>query len=110
MKKLLLLFSVCISSIAGYATHLMGGQMTSRNLGGLTYEITLTAYRDTLGIPMYPTTTFHYTDMAATWNQDNIVILSPAVPFGNGVEEYTYIDTITFPASGSYDVWYEDCC
>lgn len=109
-KNLLAILCVVLSSASAFATHLMGGQITSKNIGGLTYEVTLTAYRDTLGIPMYLTTTFHYSDLGGAWTQDNIVDLSPAVPFGNGVEEYTYIDTITFPAAGSYDVWYEDCC
>jgi hypothetical protein len=110
MKKLLLLVSVCILSLTGKATHLMGGQITSRNLGGLTYEVTLTAYRDTLGIPMYPTTLFNFSDAAATWSQVDVVSLNGPVVFGNGVEEYTYIDTIIFPAAGSYSVWFEDCC
>ncbi len=111
MKKNLLVLLLCIISYApSFASHLMGGQITSRNLGGLSYEVTLTAYRDTLGVPMYLTTTFHYTEVGGTWIQDKVINLSAPVNFGNGVEEYTYIDTITFPAAGTYDVWYEDCC
>ena len=111
MKKNLLAIALLFMSSTGlFASHLMGGQITSRNIGGLTYEVTLTAYRDTMGIPMYPTTIFHFTDAAATWSQDDIVNLSAPSTFGNGVEEYTYTDTITFAAAGSYDVWYEDCC
>lgn len=109
-KNLLVIAFLLLGSVTSFATHLMGGQMTSRNLGGLTYEVTLTAYRDTLGIPINLFATFHYTDLAATWSQDNNVDVSAPVSFGNGVEEYTYIDTITFPAAGSYDVWFEDCC
>lgn len=109
-KNLLVIACLLFSSASSFATHLMGGQITARNLGGLTYEVTLTAYRDTLGIPMYLTTLFHYTETGGTWALDKTINLSAPAYFGNGVEVYTYTDTITLPASGSYDVWYEDCC
>ncbi len=111
MKKNLLFIALLVMSCScTFATHLMGGQMTSRNIGNLTYEVTLTAYRDTMGVPMTTLTTFYYTDLAGTWTQNNMVYAAAAVNFGNGVEEYVYTDTITFPAAGNYDVWYEDCC
>ena len=111
MKKQLL-FTICllISGIAAQASHLMGGQMTSRNIGGLTYEVTLTAYRDTLGVPMYTTATINYNDTSVVPFASHIVPVSPAFAFGNGVERYTYVDTITFAASGTYNMWWEDCC
>ena len=62
MKKLILLFAFVFTTIQMQASHLMGGQMTSKNIGGLTYEVTLTLYRDTLGIPMYQTETINYLD------------------------------------------------
>ena len=111
MKRKLLVFALLVlSSVGSYASHLMGGQITSRNIGGLTYEVTLTAYRDTLGIPINTISTFHFADANSAWMQDDIVNLSAPSVFGNGVEEYTYTDTITFPASGTYQIWYEDCC
>jgi hypothetical protein len=110
MKKLLL---CCFILLMGWnqssATHLMGGQVTSLNIGGLTYQITLTAYRDTLGIPMYTSASFHY-ENANGFNQVNTVPVSVPTVFGNGVEMYKYIDTITFPDSGTYNIWFEDCC
>ncbi len=109
MKKLLLVLFVCTLATTSRATHLMGGQMTSLNIGGLTYEVTITAYRDTLGINMAAIATFNYSG-PGSWTQTDYVHLSAPTVFGNGVEEYTYIDTITFPASGSYSLWYEDCC
>ena len=52
MKNLyLILLSILITS-GTYATHLMGGEVTARQMHDSTYEITLTTYRDTLGIPM----------------------------------------------------------
>jgi hypothetical protein len=110
MKKLVLF---CFILLMGWnqasATHLMGGQVTSLNIGGLTYQITLTAYRDTMGIPMYLQTQFHY-ENATGFNQVNLVNASPMTVFGNGVEMYKYVDTITFPDSGNYNIWFEDCC
>ncbi|MCX6292487.1 MAG: T9SS type A sorting domain-containing protein [Bacteroidetes bacterium] len=110
MKKLLLVLFVCMIALTSRASHLMGGQMTSRNIGGLTYEVTVTAYRDTLGVPMYTTATFHYSDSSGAWSAVRTINLNGPVVFGNGVEEYSYVDTITFTAAGNYSMWYEDCC
>ena len=110
MKRFILGLLILMFSNTSKATHLMGGQMTSRNIGGLTYEITLTAYRDTTGITMYPSTDFNFSDSGGTWTQTDHVAMNGPVSIGNGVEEYTYVDTITFPSSGNYSMWYEDCC
>lgn len=109
MKKLLLVVLTIVLSYSAQASHLMGGQMTSRNIGGLTYEVTLTLYRDTVGIPMYTTAAVNYSD---TSGYDSTRIVSVSAPFniGNGVERYTYTDTITFPAAGNYSIWWTDCC
>ncbi len=109
MKRIFLSLCICFFYFSSSATHLMGGQMTSRNIGGLTYEVTLTAYRDTLGIPMYLQATINYSDTNG-FTATHIVPVSTPVQYGNGVEEYKYIDTITFPASGEFTMWWEDCC
>lgn len=110
MKKQLL-FTICllISGIAAQASHLMGGQITSKNVGGLTYEITLTIYRDTLGIPVDPSYVINYSDTSGV-NLTATAITPGPIVFGNGVEKYVYTGTITFLASGTYDVWFENCC
>jgi len=109
MKKILLSATLCIFGYVSQATHLMGGQMTSLNIGGLTYQVTLTAYRDTLGIPMYPTAMITYSDITGFYLQ-HVVNCSPPTNYGNGVEMYTYVDTVTFPVAGDYTMWWEDCC
>lgn len=110
MKKLVLSLLVLCSGITTLrATHLMGGQITSANIGGLTYEVTFTAYRDTMGIPMDPSATIFYSDSSG-FSAIHIVAYQPAVNIGNGVEMYKYIDTITFPASGNYHIYWESCC
>ncbi len=84
--------------------------MTAKNIGGLTYEVTLTVYRDTVGIPINTSTTIYYSDTSGIPFATNTVPVVGPFSFGNGVETYYYIDTITFPSSGNYSMWYEDCC
>lgn len=112
MKKLLLLLLV-VFSLQTQATHLMGGQMTSQNTGGLSYQITLTLYRDSLGVPMGTTQLITYTDSTG-----NFVIGSHYVNYdpllttniGNGVERYVFVDTITFPFAGKFKASTSNCC
>lgn len=95
------------------ASHLMGGQLTSQNTGGLSYQITLTLYRDSLGVPMATTQLITYTDSTG-----NFVIGSHYVNYdptlttniGNGVERYIFTDTITFPFAGKFKAFTENCC
>src|SRR3954466_5873055 len=42
---------LCSSTKQAFATHSMGTDLTYKCLGGNTYEITLTFYRDCFGIP-----------------------------------------------------------
>ncbi len=109
MKTKLLVLVLLIVGLKAQATHLMGGQITSRNIGGLTYEVTLTVYRDTVGVPIYSVATFNYSDTSGVILSDTAAV-SPALSIGNGVEQYQYIDTVTFPAAGNYTVSYTDCC
>lgn len=109
MKKILLSIALCIFCYVSNATHLMGGQMTSLNIGGFTYQVTLTAYRDTLGIPINLFANITYSDVNGFYVQHSVPCSAPT-SYGNGVEMYTYVDTITFPDSGDYTMWWEDCC
>jgi len=115
MKKLLLLLLSVVFTLQTQASHLMGGQMTSKNIGGLTYEITLTLYRDTLGIPMSATQIIAYTDSTGNYvntfpshtiNYDS----SLTINIGNGVERYIFKDTVTFPYIGKFRASMENCC
>ena len=86
MRKLLLLIFCFFSLLTAKASHLMGGQITSRNIGGLTYEVTLTLYRDTLGIPMYTTANVEYFDSLSMPLMVRVVPMGPPTAIGNGVE------------------------
>ncbi|MBK8847220.1 MAG: T9SS type A sorting domain-containing protein [Bacteroidetes bacterium] len=110
MKKLLLVICAFGLIVQTNATHLMGGQITSQNIGGLTYAITLTVYRDTNGIPMSPVQILNYYDNLSNPIGTNTVPQAGMSNFGNGVEEYVFLDTITFPSSGDYTIIWEDCC
>ena len=110
MKKLLLLSCLFFVTLSGFATHLMGGQLTSRQLSGLTYEITLTLYRDTVGINIADSMNIEITHLVSGNTISFYTPHSGAVNFLNGVEEYTYIDTVTLPTIGYYEIYWTNCC
>lgn len=89
---------------------MMGGQLTARQLSGLDYEIKLTLFRDTTGIPIATTASIKITDLATSTTTTITTPHSGAQAFLNGVELYDYIDTITFPGAGEYSITREECC
>lgn len=116
MKKLILLFAVLgIALVPAKATHLMGSQIVSTHISGYTYQIKLTTYRDTLGIPMATSADFHINGIGNAFNttistgQDaNSGNLMPLYPYG--VEIYYFTDTVTFPDTGTYEITWSNCC
>ncbi|MEY3342474.1 MAG: hypothetical protein RL090_158 [Bacteroidota bacterium] len=113
MKKAFLLLSFTLLSFSSISSHLMGGQITARNIGGLNYEITLTLYRDTLGIPISPGAQIDFIDAVTNIQLVGLTIYptcQPAIGMGNGVEKYIYTDTVTFPYAGSFIAFYSTCC
>jgi len=110
MKKLLLSLFLGLYFTSSMGSHLMGGQITARNLGGLTYEVTLTLYRDTLGIPMYATALVYYFDSLSMPLMVRTVPVGAPTSIGNGVEKYSYVDTVTFPNAGTFRAHFYDCC
>ena len=125
MKKFLLFILAVSFSISSYSTHLMGGQITATYLSsdstGVHYALDLTAYRDTIGIPMGINAIFQVSvmDTSGNWNPLFISTVSYDTSSGNlflpvqsvyGVEVYIYQDTITLPDSGYYQISYTECC
>lgn len=118
MKKnlfyVLMVVGICLSTITVRASHMMGGQITlaPSTYGGLTYVLTYTAYRDTVGIPIATTANITFTDSVSgvtfvrsfTYDSANVIMLVP------GVEQYTYSDSVTFPNAGNWFISYEECC
>ncbi len=111
MKKTLLsLFLLVMLVMSSHASHLMGGQITASQISGNLYEIKMTLYRDTSGIPIATTADFIITDLATSASQIINVPHSGAQAFINGVELYDYIGTYTFPAAGMYSITRQECC
>jgi len=111
--------------MSSYSTHLMGGQIVTSYLGtdslGSHYAVELTAYRDTIGIPMVTSAVFYVSelDTSGNWNSLFSSTVSYDTTSGNlflpvqsayGVEVYVYNDTITLPGDGYYSISYEECC
>lgn len=98
----------------------MSGQIVVTNLGGYDYEIKLTAYRDTIGIPMATAAMFQISMDSAGVMIPITLLTVPAdsisgglvmgVSAAYGVEVYTYTDTITLPEDGYYTIYWQDCC
>ena len=118
-------FTLMISNYEAKSSHLMGGQITatylSADTNGVHYLVELTAYRDTIGIPMQATAEFdiHKLDTSGNWN----FVFSQTVAYDTtsgglmtsvnayGVEVYLFQDTITFvDTSGYFSISYEECC
>jgi gliding motility-associated-like protein len=121
-----------ILSLAGFATHVVGGELYYRHLGGEEYEITLIVYRDcgptntngtgfdgTANVGIFRTNTGSFYDVLPidlSWTQVESVpielenpcfILPPNVC----VEKATYTDIIELPElNGGYTLSYQRCC
>src|SRR4051812_7034790 len=120
MKKLLLLAAFALCCINVHATHLMGGDLVVAHTTGSDYTITLTHYRDTLGIPLYTTqpayiyelntTTGDYVLIQSLYMNRNMSLSTLLVSsFPYGVEVGVYDTTISF-TPGKYRILTFECC
>lgn len=114
MKKLFTLLLLMIAGYVATASHLMGGQISARQISNtsLTYEVTIRLFRDVMGINMsapqlrvYPGNSNQYTTTITTLSGSGIVN-----GFQYPTEWYVYKDTITFPSAGQYRLAYYECC
>ena len=112
MKKTILLISTFLITFNSlFASHLTGGEITSRNIGGLTYEVKLTLEPGQCYPGNYTLLTgFNYSDSSGSWTlfQPGHYLNCDTLPNNSG--RYFFIDTITFPASGFYNVYFDECC
>ncbi len=124
MKRFtILLFTVLICSNIN-ATHLMGGELIVQNDQPGDYEILLTLYRDTLGIPMqqtqniviYDSNGFPFTTITCNLDlnafhpvfglQNGSVL--PFFPYG--VEVYFFSASFQCTIPGEYTASWDNCC
>ncbi len=116
MKKIILFVCFFTSlTFVAQATHLMGGDITIQDLGNKEYQVVLVAYRDTVGVQMTPSAIMEYkgpNGQTFTTNTLYHQIISgnllPMYPYG--VEIYVFIDTVTLPTYGQWDVSWINCC
>ena len=123
MKNILTLCLGIVISVSSYATHLMGGQLTttfiSSDTSGSLYYLELDLYRDTLGIDVNVSQNIEIWSLDVMGNYN--LISTSTLSLGTsgtvstmtsvyGVEIYHFTDSITFPANGSYIVKWNNCC
>lgn len=109
MKKITLFLIAFIATLQTQATHIIGGQITSRCLGGLTQEVTLTLFRDNQGLP--PTSEIiTYSANTFTYITFSTVSPGPVTVINNTTDMYQLIDTITLPYIDSYTISNSNCC
>lgn len=125
IHRLLLFIAVFVSSKT-QATHIVGGELNYKYLGGNNYEIRLTVYRDCyVGVPP-----FDNPASVGIFNSNNQLLqtlemtfrgldtLPPEIndpctipPTDFCYEVTTYIDTINLPPlAGGYQISYQRCC
>jgi hypothetical protein len=126
LKKLIALMIFVIHAPFAYSTHISGGDLTYKALGGNQYEITLVLYRDCAGIPVQnpePITatsaqgtsfTFQVSLIPGTGNEitfpcfgANTVCSGGVLP---GFQRYEYKGTVTLPPNSNWNLSWTDCC
>lgn len=114
--RFLMISLFLVLSFSTKATHLMGGEITASQLHDSTYWITLTTYRDTLGIPMDSVAHFTVKDTAGNTVMTFSIPYDTAISGGTlrlypyGVEVYIFQDSIKLPGSGTFHISFTDCC
>ena len=125
LKFLVLLFFIPFCS---YSTHIVGGELNYKCLGGNQYQITLTVYRDCYnGVPP-----FDNPAAVGIFDNNNVLVTTVFLPFpGSTVlpptvaqanvcvktptnictEVAKYVGTVTLPPrAGGYQLAYQRCC
>ncbi len=112
MKKIYILFLAFLLNLQANATHMMGGQITAKQISGNNYEFTLTIYRDALGAFMYEFQTLYYynTNNPTQIDSVNYQFFNGINYMSNNVEEYIFNEFVTLPSPGSYVVFWKGCC
>ena len=121
MKRILLLFSLVLMTLSTRATHLMGGDLVVQKDTAGVYQITLSLYRDILGIPlanpeyvdMYfwnsSTNSYQFSQtLYINYNGALSTALLPNFPYGVEVGIYTY--PLSGLPAGKYRFVYYTCC
>ena len=123
-SKFTLLLAILFLPVLSFCTHIIGGELTYKHLGGDQYEVTLRLYRDCgNGNANFPATAQirAWYNLGANYVPINIpfpgatlvppVIDSCVINPGVCVEEAIYTQVATLPqVVGGYHIMYELCC
>ncbi len=105
LKKLLILFLVCFSAMQLKATHNRAGEITFKQIGPLTFEITLITFTDPSTLAHQQRTELYFSFSDNT--QDTFPRISENL-VGMNISKNEYVGTHTFPAVGTYIIAMED--
>ena len=125
-RDLFLAIGFAIATLPLSATHIMGGELTYRHLGGNDYKVDLVLYRDCAGIPVNPveSITVQSDNCATFFNASLFLADTVTITTGcanmlttceggqaPGMEVYYYTDTITIAtACDDWRIWWTQCC
>ncbi|MEM6964007.1 MAG: PKD domain-containing protein [Bacteroidota bacterium] len=133
VARFLPLVGILLLPFGGFASHIVGGELSYRCLGNFNYEIKLTVYRDCGGIstiPFDPTVSIGIFDgnnnlVTSLGNGGQLIVpqsvedtlalaLSDpclAAPNNICVHSMTYVDTLALPPiAGGYHLVHQRCC
>ncbi len=103
MKTRIFFILLFITSIQVFATHNRAGEITYRQIGPLTYEITIVTYTYTLSPADRPQLEVHWGD-----GSSNYVDRIEKVQLPNYYQRNTYKGIHTYPGPGTYEILMED--
>ncbi len=115
MKSIFTLLLISISTCS-WATHLMGGEITAKQIGLLEYEVKLVLYRDMAGIDMSSDQEYFVYDQLGnlvgnySFNFDSQNSGQQVQNFPYAVEPYYFYDELTLPQDGIYSIVFDHCC
>lgn len=126
LRQVLFLCMLCCASLHLRADHLPGGSITYECLGGNTYTVTLTLYRECSGEPLGPQTLdlsndcgvlFSLTDLLPQSVENISPLCASELPNstcngGNllGFERYTYQQTLFLSPCDAWTISWNICC
>ncbi len=111
----IILICICVwCSYRAEASHIVGADMSYKNIGANTFEFTLNIYRDCAGIPVQPTYEIDYASLNCNIQGHFVVSVipsltrevSPVCPgiptlctggTQNGIQQYVFRGTVTLP-------------
>ena len=105
LKRTLIYLIVLFSSYQATATHNRAGEITYRQLGALTFEITLVTFTDPTTLAHQQRTELYFAFSDNT--QDTFPRISETL-VGVNISRNEYVGTHTFPSIGTYIISVED--